>query len=190
MLWLFPFVKQTLLWLLPLSYLDASTAGIFCGHIDLEKLNKHFTPEFTTIRCSLKITGSRLPLIGTMTWSNWVSFWPQLLCNEISRVLTINQLFAFEPWTSSAAYFVNASFLQWRAPKTSIWNTCRLSSFDNLQGGLWGFQYYRPHPHKTANYRPIFIFSAVPVSPVKFFANTIETDNLENFLCTLYRDRF
>ena len=29
-----------------------------------------------------------------------------------------------------------------------------------------------------------------PVSPVKLFANTIETDNLENFLCTLYRDRF
>ena len=59
-----------------------------------------------------------------------------------------------------------------------------------LQGSQWGFQYYRPHPHKTANYRPIFIFSTVPVSPVKFFANTIETDNLEDFLCKLYRDRF
>ena len=54
-----------------------------------------------------------------------------------------------------------------------------------MQGGQWGFQYYRPHPHKTANYRPIF-FLTVPVSPVKFFANTIETDNLENFLCTFY----
>ena len=58
------------------------------------------------------------------------------------------------------------------------------------QGGQWGFQYYRPHPHKTANYRLIFIFSTVPVSPVKFFASTIEMDNLENFLRTLYRDRF
>ena len=35
-----------------------------------------------------------------------------------------------------------------------------------------------------------FYFSTVPVSPVKFFANIIETDNLENFLCTLYRDKF
>ena len=52
----------------------------------------------------------------------------------------------------------------------------------NMQGGHWGFQYYRPHPHKTANYRPIFIFSTVPVSPVKIFANTIETGNLEKFL--------
>ena len=26
--------------------------------------------------------------------------------------------------------------------------------------------------------------STVPVSPVRFFANTIVTDNLENFLCT------
>ena len=59
-----------------------------------------------------------------------------------------------------------------------------------IQGGLWGFQYYQPHPHKTANYQPILIFSTIPVSPVKFFANTIETYNLENFLCTLYRDRF
>ena len=59
-----------------------------------------------------------------------------------------------------------------------------------LQGSQWGFQYYQPHPHKTASYRPIFIFSTVPVSPVKFFANAIETDNLEDFLCTLYRDRF
>ena len=46
----------------------------------------------------------------------------------------------------------------------------------------------------TLTKRPIiahfFIFSTVPVSPLKFFANTIETDNLENFLCTLYRDRF
>ena len=50
------------------------------------------------------------------------------------------------------------------------------------QAGHWGFQYYRPHPHKTANYRPIFIFSTVPVSPVKIFANTIETGNLEKFL--------
>ena len=58
----------------------------------------------------------------------------------------------------------------------------------HLQAGQWGFQYYRPPPHKTAIYRPIFNFSTVPFSPVKFFANTIETDNLENFLCTLYRD--
>ena len=57
-----------------------------------------------------------------------------------------------------------------------------------MQAGQWGFQYYRPPPHKTAIYRPIFNFSTVPFSPVKFFANTIETDNLENFLCTLYRD--
>ena len=27
-----------------------------------------------------------------------------------------------------------------------------------VQGGLWSFQYYRPHPHKTANYRPILFF--------------------------------
>ena len=27
-----------------------------------------------------------------------------------------------------------------------------------LQGGLWGFQYYWPHPHKMANYQQIFIF--------------------------------
>ena len=40
--------------------------------------------------------------------------------------------------------------------------------------------------------RPIIdrFFSTVPVSPVKFFAITIEKDNLENFLFTLYRDRF
>ena len=50
-----------------------------------------------------------------------------------------------------------------------------------IQGGLCGFQYYRPPPHKTYNYGPIFILSTVPVSPVKFFANTIETDNLKKF---------
>ena len=65
---------------------------------------------------------------------------------------------------------------------------CVLVLVRGRQGGLWGFQYYRPPPHKTAIYRPIFNFSTVPFSPVKFFANTIETDNLENFLCTLYRD--
>ena len=59
-----------------------------------------------------------------------------------------------------------------------------------MQAGQWGLVKYRPHPHRTANYRPIFIFSTVPVSPVKFFAITIEKDNLENFLFTLYRDRF
>ena len=58
------------------------------------------------------------------------------------------------------------------------------------QAGQWGLVKYRPHPHRSANYRPIFIFSTVPVSPVKFFAITIEKDNLENFLFTLYRDRF
>ena len=51
-----------------------------------------------------------------------------------------------------------------------------------IQAGHWGFIEYRPHPHKTANYRLIFIFSTVPVSPVKIFANTIETGNLEKFL--------
>ena len=61
---------------------------------------------------------------------------------------------------------------------------------DLIQAGQWGLVKYRPHPHRTANYRPIFIFSTVPVSPVKFFAITIEKDNLENFLFTLYRDRF
>ena len=35
-----------------------------------------------------------------------------------------------------------------------------------------------------------FSSSTVPVSSVKFFANTIDTDNLEFFFCTLYRDRF
>ena len=43
---------------------------------------------------------------------------------------------------------------------------------------------------KKANYRPIFIFLTVPVFPVKFFAITIEMDNLEDCLCTLYRERF
>ena len=28
----------------------------------------------------------------------------------------------------------------------------------SMQGGLWIFQYYRPHSRKTANYRPIFSF--------------------------------
>ena len=46
----------------------------------------------------------------------------------------------------------------------------------------------------TLTKRPIigqyFSSLTVPVSLVKFFANTIETDNLENFHCTLYRDRF
>ena len=40
-----------------------------------------------------------------------------------------------------------------------------------IQAGHCGLEDYRPHPHKTANYRPIFIFSTVPVSPVKIFAN-------------------
>ena len=44
----------------------------------------------------------------------------------------------------------------------------------------------------TLTKRPIIyqflLFSTFHVSPVKFYANTIETDNLENFLCTLYRD--
>ena len=33
-------------------------------------------------------------------------------------------------------------------------------------------------------------FLTVLASPVKFFANTIETDNLEHFLFTLYIDQF
>ena len=41
--------------------------------------------------------------------------------------------------------------------------------------------------------RPIInrlLFPTVPVSPVELFAYTIETDNLDNFLCTLYRGIF
>ena len=45
-------------------------------------------------------------------------------------------------------------------------------------------------PFNTYGNQPIFIFSTVPVPPVKFFANIIETDNLENFLYTLYGDRW
>ena len=52
------------------------------------------------------------------------------------------------------------------------------SSSFSLQGGQWGLVKYRPHPHRTAKYQRIFIFSTVLASSIKFFANSIESSNL------------
>ena len=52
--------------------------------------------------------------------------------------------------------------------------TICFSNAISLQGGQWGFQYYRPHPHKTANYRPIFIFLNCSRLPCKILCYVIQ----------------
>lgn len=47
-----------------------------------------------------------------------------------------------------------------------------------MQSGQWGLVKYGPHPHRTAKYQRIFIFSTVLASSIKFFANSIESSNL------------
>ena len=141
--------------------------NIWSGHF-------HWLTVFGLEGSSPEVWGRR----NTVTFrSEWI--WPII---QLSKVA----LACRETWTCLPYAWVVC--LAWCDLLCLHWWCC--TDPELLQAGQWGFQYYRPPPHKTAIYRPIFNFSTVPFSPVKFFANTIETDNLENFLCTLYRDWF